>query len=262
MEDPGRELKRFLEMASKPKMAALERAVGVDGAEFLPVRNSNNPNWWTINNMSKSKMIQRRLLNSLLVSTIRDGTLVVCTISSSPGSDGSLEDTLYRQTPPARGCNRMTPNGGAPMPKGILSADPKASMCTTILVCRTSHEASFQPSVGTHLFRFLKKSRPLVNIVIRASNGDPATLRLDFHFFCAKDNRLAGPRPICSLDLPKILQEPLLVQLGLHRIQVDGCRRLNHSQGSESATRPPLVLVQGGVLQVQVDVYFQVKRRT
>lgn len=47
MDDPGRELKRFLEMASKPKIAALERAVGVDGAEFLPVRNSNKPNWWT-----------------------------------------------------------------------------------------------------------------------------------------------------------------------------------------------------------------------
>jgi hypothetical protein len=47
MDDPGRELKRFLEMASKPKIAAFERAVGVDGAEFLPVRNSNKPNWWT-----------------------------------------------------------------------------------------------------------------------------------------------------------------------------------------------------------------------
>jgi hypothetical protein len=38
--------KRFLEMASNPKMAALERrlAVGVDGIELCPVRNLNKPN--------------------------------------------------------------------------------------------------------------------------------------------------------------------------------------------------------------------------
>lgn len=41
---PGRVLKRFREIASRPKMDTLERAVGVDGREFRPVRNSNKPN--------------------------------------------------------------------------------------------------------------------------------------------------------------------------------------------------------------------------
>jgi len=42
--DPGRPLKMFREMASRPKMATLDRAVGVGGKEFLPVLNSNSPN--------------------------------------------------------------------------------------------------------------------------------------------------------------------------------------------------------------------------
>lgn len=42
--EPGRALKRFREIASRPKMAARERAVGVEGAEFFPVRNWNSPN--------------------------------------------------------------------------------------------------------------------------------------------------------------------------------------------------------------------------
>lgn len=45
MDDPGRELKRLRDMASRPKIDTLERAVGVDGREFLPVRNSKRPNW-------------------------------------------------------------------------------------------------------------------------------------------------------------------------------------------------------------------------
>jgi len=42
--DPGRPLKRFRESASSPKIATFVRAVGVEGREFLPVLNSNNPN--------------------------------------------------------------------------------------------------------------------------------------------------------------------------------------------------------------------------
>jgi len=46
IDEPGRVLKRFREMASKLKMAARERvlAFGVDGNELFPVRNLNNPN--------------------------------------------------------------------------------------------------------------------------------------------------------------------------------------------------------------------------
>lgn len=44
MEDPGRPLKRFREIASRPKIDAFERCVGVEGREFFPVLNSNNPN--------------------------------------------------------------------------------------------------------------------------------------------------------------------------------------------------------------------------
>lgn len=49
LEEPGSALKRLREIASRPKMAARERAltVGVDGMELFPVRNLNNPNWWT-----------------------------------------------------------------------------------------------------------------------------------------------------------------------------------------------------------------------
>jgi hypothetical protein len=42
--EPGRALKRFREIASKLNIWALERMVGVDGAEMLPVRNLNSPN--------------------------------------------------------------------------------------------------------------------------------------------------------------------------------------------------------------------------
>lgn len=44
--EPGRELKRFREMTSKLNICARERvvAVGVGGAEILPVRNLNKPN--------------------------------------------------------------------------------------------------------------------------------------------------------------------------------------------------------------------------
>ena len=46
MVEPGRVLKRLREMASKPNIAARERAlaVGVEGSEFFPVRNLNKPN--------------------------------------------------------------------------------------------------------------------------------------------------------------------------------------------------------------------------
>lgn len=44
MEDPGRLLKRFREIASRPKIDAFERCVGVEGREIFPVLNSNNPN--------------------------------------------------------------------------------------------------------------------------------------------------------------------------------------------------------------------------
>lgn len=38
--------KRFREIASKPKIAALDLvAVGVEGIEFFPVRNLNRPYW-------------------------------------------------------------------------------------------------------------------------------------------------------------------------------------------------------------------------
>jgi hypothetical protein len=44
---PGKALKRLREIASSPKIAARERllAVGVEGAEFFPVRNLNRPYW-------------------------------------------------------------------------------------------------------------------------------------------------------------------------------------------------------------------------
>lgn len=46
------ELKRFLEIASRPNIAARDRplaeADGVDGKELRPVRNLNRPNWCTI----------------------------------------------------------------------------------------------------------------------------------------------------------------------------------------------------------------------
>ena len=42
--DPGRPLNRFREMASRPKIATFARALGVEGKEFFPVLNSNNPN--------------------------------------------------------------------------------------------------------------------------------------------------------------------------------------------------------------------------
>lgn len=42
--EPGRALKRFREMTSRANIWARERAVGVDGAETLPVRNLNKPN--------------------------------------------------------------------------------------------------------------------------------------------------------------------------------------------------------------------------
>ena len=44
---PGKALKRLREIASSPKIAARERfiVVGVEGTEFLPVRNLNRPYW-------------------------------------------------------------------------------------------------------------------------------------------------------------------------------------------------------------------------
>lgn len=44
IDEPGRELKRFLDIASRPKMDAFERAVGVEGREFLSVLNWKRPN--------------------------------------------------------------------------------------------------------------------------------------------------------------------------------------------------------------------------
>jgi hypothetical protein len=42
--DPGRPLNKFLEIASRPNIAAFERAVGVEGTEFPPVLNWKSPN--------------------------------------------------------------------------------------------------------------------------------------------------------------------------------------------------------------------------
>jgi hypothetical protein len=42
--EAGRELKRFLDIASRPKIEAFDLAVGVPGLEALPVLNSNRPN--------------------------------------------------------------------------------------------------------------------------------------------------------------------------------------------------------------------------
>lgn len=148
----------------------------------------------------------------------------------------------------------MIANGGAPMPNGILSAEPSASMWTTILVCHKNHYAISQDNMVVYLFWLLEKCCSLVNIAVSASNGEPTTLRLHFHLLHTQNNRLARPSAVCRLNVPKILQEPLLVQLRLHRIQVDRCRGLNHGQGSESAAGPQLILVYGRILQVQVDV--------
>ena len=59
---------------------------------------------------------------------IRVGMRSVCTISSSCSSSGSFDDTEYRQSPPANGWTRIRAKGGALMPNGIGSADPKGSM--------------------------------------------------------------------------------------------------------------------------------------
>lgn len=53
MADPGRELKRLREIASRPNIATRDLAVGVDGRESRPVRNWNSPNWWTWNMVIK-----------------------------------------------------------------------------------------------------------------------------------------------------------------------------------------------------------------
>lgn len=42
--EEGRPLKRFREMASRPKIATFDRAVGVEGSELRPVLNSKSPN--------------------------------------------------------------------------------------------------------------------------------------------------------------------------------------------------------------------------
>jgi hypothetical protein len=46
-EDVGRVLNKLRDIASSPNICALERTlnVGVEGAELLPVRNLNRPNW-------------------------------------------------------------------------------------------------------------------------------------------------------------------------------------------------------------------------
>jgi hypothetical protein len=48
-EDVGRVLNKLRDIASSPNICALERTlnVGVEGAELLPVRNLNRPNWCT-----------------------------------------------------------------------------------------------------------------------------------------------------------------------------------------------------------------------
>lgn len=76
--------------------------------------------------------------HKILVRMIRDGTRVVCTMSSSPGSEGSFEVTLYLHTPPAMGCKRITTKGGDSTPNGILSAEPRESMWMTAFVCEIS----------------------------------------------------------------------------------------------------------------------------
>jgi hypothetical protein len=44
MADAGRELKRLRDIASRPNIAALDLAVGVEGRDSLPVRNWKKPN--------------------------------------------------------------------------------------------------------------------------------------------------------------------------------------------------------------------------
>ena len=67
IEEPGLVLNRLREIASRPKIAAFERAVGVPGSELLPVLNSNKPNWWTtkLNVMGQSfEQLSRTRLNN------------------------------------------------------------------------------------------------------------------------------------------------------------------------------------------------------
>lgn len=47
LDDPGRVLKRFLDIASKPKICARDFVVGVAGRESFPVRNLKRPYCWT-----------------------------------------------------------------------------------------------------------------------------------------------------------------------------------------------------------------------
>lgn len=125
MAEPGRPLNRFREIASRPNMATRERLVGVEGIEFLPVLNSKSPNWWT--DMVCVTATKEKGGKNLLVCTTRFGMRSVWTISSSASSSGSLDETEYRQSPPAKGCTRIRAKGGAPIPNGIGSAEPKGS---------------------------------------------------------------------------------------------------------------------------------------
>ena len=87
-----------------------------------------------------------------LVCTIRDGTRSVCTISSSTSSVGSLDDTANRQSPPAKGWILILAKGASPMPKGIGSAEPIGSMCTTILVFVCSGTSSITGIISLRPF--------------------------------------------------------------------------------------------------------------
>lgn len=59
LDDPGRELKRFLDIASKLKICARDfaTAVGVAGRESIPVRNLKRPYCWaTVTSVNKQSV--------------------------------------------------------------------------------------------------------------------------------------------------------------------------------------------------------------
>lgn len=71
---------------------------------------------------------------NVLVCTIRAGTRAVCRMSSSPSSLASLDWTMYRDSSPGIGCTLITTKGPPGEPKGMGSALPVGSMCTTTFI--------------------------------------------------------------------------------------------------------------------------------
>lgn len=65
--DTGRELKRFRDIASNPKIEAFDRPVGVVGRElFLFVLNWNSPYWCTEGTLSLRKFLSSHLITHWL----------------------------------------------------------------------------------------------------------------------------------------------------------------------------------------------------